>query len=285
MTEPAPPEIVNVEQAAAWNGGQSTSWLDREDQHATAAREHREALLDTAAIAPGEHVLDVGCGTGATTLAAARAAGADGRVVGLDISEPLLARAREHAVSEGLTNVSFVRADAQVAPLGDAVYDVVMSKFGVMFFADPVAAFANFARATRRGGRLAFVSWRDPAENEWIRVLREAAAGGRDVPPPPVGVPGMFGLAERAHATDVLTTAGFTDVVLTPLDVPFVLGPLDDAVGLGSEVGVVRVVLEGLDPAARDAALARIREALAAHDGPDGVAAGSAVWLVAARRL
>jgi SAM-dependent methyltransferase len=277
-------EIVNADQAQAWNGGQARSWLDREDQHANAARAHREALLEAAAVAPGEQVLDVGCGTGATTRAAARAAGDGGQATGLDISEPLLARARQRAADAGITNVEFVCADAQVAPLAEGRFDLVMSKFGVMFFADPVAAFLNLAQAVRPGGRLAFVSWRPPEENEWIQVLRTAAAGGRDAPPITVGAPGMFGLAEREHVAGVVATAGFTDVHLEPLDLPFALGPLDDACGFGAEVGVVRALLDDLEPDARTAALDSLWAALAAHDGPDGVVLGSAVWVVTASR-
>jgi SAM-dependent methyltransferase len=277
-------EIVNVEQAQAWNGGQAQSWLDREDQHAIAARAHREALLRAAAIVAGEHVLDVGCGTGATTLAAARAAGATGSAVGLDISEPMLVRAREHAAAERLGNVSFVCADAQVAPLGEHRYDLVSSMFGVMFFADPIAAFQNLARATRPGGRLAFVSWRPPAENEWIQVLRGGVARGRHLSAPPMGVPGMFGLAEHEHIARVVASAGFDELQLEALDLPFALGPIDDACAFGAEVGVVRAVLEGLEPAARAEALESLRGALAPHDAPDGVVLESAVWIVTARR-
>jgi SAM-dependent methyltransferase len=277
-------DTVNVEQAQAWNGGQARSWLDREEQHAVAARAHMEALLEAAAIGPGEQVLDVGCGTGATTRAAARAAGDGGRATGLDISEPLLGRARQRAVDDGITNVEFVCADAQVASLEERHFDLVMSKFGVMFFADPVAAFLNLARSVHPGGRLAFVSWRVPEDNEWIRVLRAAVAGGRDVPPPPVGTPGMFGLAEREHVARVVATAGFTDLHLEPLDLPFALGSVDDAAGFGAEVGVVRTLFEDLTPDARAAAQDSLRVALAAHDGPDGVVLGSGVWLVTARR-
>lgn len=286
MTDPAP-QIVNVDQAAAWNGAQSVSWLDREDQHANAARAHRERLLAAAAVQAGEQVLDVGCGTGKTTLAAARAAGeggSDGAALGIDISAPMLERAREHAAAEGLANATFLVADAQVEPLGADRFDLVMSKFGVMFFEDPVAAFANFARATKVGGRLAFVSWRSLADNEWLQVMRGAAAQGRELPAPPADAPGMLGLAGHDHVTEVLTAAGWSDVVMEAVDVPFVLGPLDEACAFAAEVGVVKAVLEGLDDASRTQALSDLRTSLAAHDGPDGVALGSGIWLVTARR-
>ncbi len=286
MTDPVP-QIVNVDQAAAWNGAQSVSWLDREDQHANAARAHRERLLAAAAVQPGEQVLDVGCGTGKTTLAAARAAGAAGAVgaaLGIDISAPMLERAREHAAAEGLANATFRVADAQVEPLGVDRFDAVMSKFGVMFFADPVAAFANFARATKPGGRLAFVSWRNLADNEWLQVMRGAAAQGRELPAPPEDAPGMLGLAGRGHVTEVLTAAGWSDVAMEAVDVPFVLGPIDEACAFAAEVGVVKAVLEGLEGAAGDRALADLRTTLAAHEVDGEVALGSGIWLVTARR-
>jgi len=286
MTDPVP-QIVNVDQAAAWNGGQGAGWLEREDQHVRADQPHLERLLAAAAIVAGDHVLDVGCGTGPTTLAAARLVGDAGDALGIDISQPLLARAREHAAAAGLTTVTFEQADAQVAPIGVECFDVVISKFGVMFFADPVAAFANFARATKPGGRLAFVSWRGLADNPWLQVLRGAVSRGRATPAasaPVEGAPGMLGLADRHHITSVLTAAGWRDVVVEAADLPFDLGPLDDAFRFGAGVGVVKAMLDGLDDTAREDALADLRAALAAHEVDGAVSLGSGVWLVTARR-
>ncbi|MFN8026807.1 MAG: class I SAM-dependent methyltransferase [Acidimicrobiia bacterium] len=276
-------DIVNVAQAEAWNGAQSVGWLEREEQHASAARAHREAVLAAAAVGAGETVLDVGCGTGATTLAVARAVGPEGSAVGLDISGPMLARAREHAQAEGLGNVEFLEADAQVEPLGAARFDVVLSKFGVMFFDDPVAAFANFAAATRPDGRLAFVSWRRYVENPWLQVLRGAVAGGRQLPAPPEDVAGMLGLASAGHIESVLAQAGWRDVALEALDLPFALGPLDEACAFAASVGVVSAALQDADDDTRAAALASLREVLAAYEGPDGVDLPSGVWIVTAR--
>jgi SAM-dependent methyltransferase len=282
MTD-AQPQVVNVAQADAWNGGQGSSWLQREAQHAMALQAHHERLLATAAIAPGERVLDVGCGTGPTTRAAARAAGERGSAVGLDISATLLARAREHAEAEGCTNVEFVQADAQVEPLATGDFDVVISQFGVMFFDDPVAAFANFAGATRPGGRLAFVCWRGSADNPWLELIRDAVANGRDLPPPPENAAGMLGLADRDRVTSVLTTAGWRDVSTEAVDLPYVMGGLDDASAGAASVSMVRQALDALDDDGRAAALAALREALAAHEGPDGIVLGSGVWIVTAR--
>jgi SAM-dependent methyltransferase len=277
------PRIVNVAQAEAWNGGQGSGWLQREEQHAVALRAHHERLLAAAAIAPGEHVLDVGCGTGPTTLAVARAAGARGSAVGLDISAPLLARARERAEAEGCSDVEFVQADAQVESLATGRFDAVISQFGVMFFDDPVAAFGNFALAARPGGRLAFVCWRGLAENPWLVLIRDAVANGRVLPPPPENSAGMLGLADRDRVTSVLAAAGWQDVAVEPVDLPYVMGNLDDACAGAASVSMVRQALDPLDDDGRAAALAALREALAVHDGPGGIVLQSGVWIVTAR--
>ena len=197
-------------------------------------------------------MLDVGCGTGDTTRVAARRA-VDGDALGVDLSTGMLARGRERAAEEGLTNVTFEQADAQVEPFADGRFDVVISRFGVMFFSDPVAAFANLARATRPGGRLALVVWQPFAGNEWVEVPRAALALGRDLPPIPEDVPGPFGLADPDRVERILGDAGWSDVVLGDVSVPYDYG-VEPATAArhASEIGVFRVLFEGLDsPAPR----------------------------------
>lgn len=278
------PQIVNVAQAEAWNGGQGTGWLQREAQHALALQAHHERLMAAAALVPGEQVLDVGCGTGPTTRAAARAVGESGRVTGLDISGVLLERARTHAAADGVTNVEFVQADAQVEPLGADRFDAVISQFGVMFFEDPVAAFANLAAATRPGGRLTFVSWRGLDDNPWLQVIRDSVANGRDLPAPPEDSAGMLGLASRRRIESVLTDGGWREVEATPVDVPYVFGSLDDAVAGSASVSMVRAALDPLGDDERDAALATLRDALAQCDtGAGDIVLDSGIWVVTAR--
>jgi SAM-dependent methyltransferase len=277
-------EVVNVVQAEAWNGAQGSGWLQREEQHELALQAHHRQLMTVAALAPGERVLDVGCGTGPTTRAAARAVGEQGSVVGLDISAPLLGRAREHAAADGLTNVEFVQADAQVEPLGADRFDVVLSQFGVMFFDDPVAAFTNFAGATKAGGRLTFVCWRGLVDNPWLQVIRDSVAGGRELPPPPEHSAGMLGLADRSRVESILLAAGWRDVEVNPVAVPYVFGSLEDAIAGSASVSIVRQAVDTLDDAGRAAALASLRDALAAHGGPDGIVLDSGIWVVTARR-
>jgi SAM-dependent methyltransferase len=161
--------MPNENMTAAWDGDEGAHWAANADRYDETVRAHHARLLEVAAIGAGEAVLDIGCGTGRTTRDAARAAGS-GRTLGVDLSGPMLEVARDRAVSEGLTNVEFLQADAQVHRFEPGTFDVVISRFGVMFFDDPEAAFANIGRALRPGGRLAFVAWQGLERSEWIMV-------------------------------------------------------------------------------------------------------------------
>ncbi len=191
-------EIANVDQAASWDGPEGAHWSAHADHYDTSLREHLVLLQDVAGIRPHESVLDIGCGNGTSTIDAARAA-SDGRALGVDLSSAMLARARQVAAGAGVTNVEFLRADAQVHPFGESRFDVAMSRFGVMFFADPAAAFANIAGTLKPGGRIAWIVWRPLAENEFFSAVRDAISAGRDLPPPPPGLPSPFGLADPAY--------------------------------------------------------------------------------------
>jgi len=169
-------EIVNVDQAAAWDGPDGTYWAAHQARFDDAIQPHHAQLIAAAAIAPGEAVLDIGCGNGLTSRDAARAAGPGGEVLGVDLSGPMLARAEQSAKDEGLGTIRFEQADAQVHPFEAGAFDVAISRFGVMFFADPVAAFTNIASALRPGGRLAMLVWQALAANEWMTALRNALA-------------------------------------------------------------------------------------------------------------
>jgi SAM-dependent methyltransferase len=277
-------EVVNVDMAAAWDGQEGDDWADQWEHHDRAIRGHHEALIAAAAFQPADRVLDVGCGNGQTTRAAARAA-VDGAALGIDLSSRMLERARALAAEEGLTNVAFEQADAQVHRFEADAYDAVVSRFGAMFFADPVAAFANVRAALRPGGRLVMVAWRELADNEWVQAARNAFAAGRDLPVPPAGAPGPFGLADPAQTTARLHAAGFEAVEITPVDAPFSLGAdVDDAFAFVRRSGVVRGLSQDLDDGQRGQALATMRDVLVAHETPDGVELGSGSWLISARR-
>ena len=278
-------EIVNVEQAAAWDGPSGEYWAAHQERFDASIGPHHARLMAAAAIAPGERVLDIGCGNGITSRDAARAAGAGGSVFAADLSGPMLNRAEQAAKDEGLANITFQQADAQVHPFEPAAFDVVISRFGVMFFADPVAAFTNIGGAVRPGGRLAMLVWAPLAENEWITAMRAALAVGRNLPTPPPGVPSPFGLADRAFATDILTRAGFTDVAFEASDAPFRVGSdADDAYGFVAGLQPVLMMVAELDEAKKAEAFANLRQTVEAHVTPDGVAFGSAAWVMTARR-
>jgi SAM-dependent methyltransferase len=276
--------VANVEMAAAWDGDEGADWAGDWRRYDRAVAAHHAQLLVAADLAPGELVLDVGCGNGETTRAAARSVWA-GAALGIDLSTRMLARARELADAEGLANVRFVRGDAQVHPFADSGHDVAISRFGTMFFADPVAAFANLARALRPGGRLAMVGWRSVADNEWLRAVLSALADGRDLPTPPSGRPGPFGLADADRSRADLAAAGFADVEVIPFDAPFWLGEDgDEAFRAFRSTAVCRGLTAGLDDAGRARALAALEATLHAHETARGVEFGSASWLYLARR-
>ena len=249
-------EIVNVEQAEAWDGPEGEYWAIHQARFDSMIQPYHERLMAVAAIAPGERVLDIGCGNGRTSRDAARAAGPGGAALGVDLSGPMLERAEQLAKDEGLGNVRFEQADAQVHPFEPGGFDLAMSRFGVMFFADPPAAFTNIASAVRSGGRLAMLVWQEMAANEWITALRDALAVGRDMPMPPPGAPGPFSWADTDFATRTLTGAGFTDVAFAASEEPFIVGAdVDDAYGFTSGLTPVQMMLADLDEPTRARAL------------------------------
>jgi SAM-dependent methyltransferase len=278
------PEIANIEQAAAWDGPSGDAWVAREAFQNVALAGHSERLLTAAAVEATDRVLDVGCGTGATTRAAARQAG-DGNALGVDLSRAMLARARERAAADGIVNATFEHVDAQVHSFAEGHFDVVISRFGVMFFSDAVAAFANLARATVPGGRLAVVTWQPYARNEWVSVPRTALALGRPLPPIPEDVPGPFGLADPDRVRRILGDAGWSDVQLDDVQVPYDYGAdPTTAAQHASEIGVLRALLEDLDDAQRARAMDALTTVMAERATSEGVRLDSRAWVVRAVR-
>jgi SAM-dependent methyltransferase len=278
--------MQNTEQFDYWNGPEGAHWVDRDTALDGMLAPYIDPILEAAAIEPGDRVLDVGCGNGATSLAAARRA-SEGDVVGVDISALMLERARERATAEGITNVEFVHADAQDHEIaGD--FDVMISRFGVMFFSDPVAAFANLAGALRPGGRVAFACWQALFANEWVAVPAAALipiVGAPEMPPP--GAPGPFAFADADRVRAILTDAGLTNVELDDVHRSILLGgglPLDAAVAFLGEGGMGKRFLGDADEPTKERALAAVREALVPFGTPEGVRLDSAIWMVRARR-
>ena len=279
------PDIVNIDQAEAWDGPEGEHWALHHERFDATISPHHAVLITAAAFAPGERVLDIGCGNGLSSRDAARAVGPSGSVLGVDLSGPMLAVAEQLAKEEGLDNVRFERADAQVHRFEPGVYDLVISRFGVMFFLDPVAAFTNIAAALRPGGRVSFLVWQSVAANEWVSAMRDALAVGRDLPVPPPGAPSPFGLADTDFTRRVMTEAGFTDIAFAESARPWRLGSdADDAYGFVTGLRVIKMMLEDLDDALKTQALDNLRATAAAHETPDGVFFGSAAWVITARK-
>ena len=277
-------EIVNVEQAAAWDGHEGNQWAEDAERYERAGRRQWQRFLDANLVTSDDDVVDIGCGTGRSSRDVARIA-LDGRVLGVDLSARMLERARQSSKAEGLTNVSFEQGDAQVYPFDAAVFDVAMSCFGAMFFNDATAAFRNFGASLRPGGRLAVLAWRSLTENEWLNVFRSALAAGRELGIPPVGAPSPFGLADPDHVRTVLTAAGFSDVELAKVDEPIEFGKdADDAWSFIRTIGIVEGLTQDLDEPTKASALDALHGAVADHETPDGVLFGTAAWLITARR-
>jgi SAM-dependent methyltransferase len=275
--------IANTEMAAAWDGPEGEHWTRHAARYERASRANWQRFLDTVPIGPHDTILDVGCGTGRSTRDAARIS-ASGSALGVDLSSRMLGYAREAAEREGLTNVDFRQADAQVFPFPDSAFDLVISNFGAMFFADPTVAFTNLRRSLRDDGRLALLAWRELARNEWLTAIRDALAGGRQLPVPPASVPGPFGLADGDHVRRVLGAAGFVDIGLDEVGEPTEFGSdAEDAFAFVSTLGIAQGLTQELDEDSRARVLDSLRRTLVEHDTGDGVLFGTSAWLVTAR--
>jgi SAM-dependent methyltransferase len=276
--------IANVEMAEAWDGDEGEHWAEHAERYESLGPGYWTALADAVAFRVDDDVVDVGCGTGRSTREAARAA-TSGAVLGIDLSSRMLERARAAARAEGLTTVRFEQADAQVHPFPTGAFDVAISSFGAMFFADPSAAFANLARAMRADARLGLLAWRELGANEWLCAIRAALAAGRELPTPPPGHPGPFGLADPDRTDNLLSGAGFVDVRIDAIDAPLCFGAdPDDAFAFVSTLGITRGLLQDVDPHAANDAMEELRRTLAEHDGADGVSFAGSAWLITARR-
>ncbi|HZO27473.1 MAG TPA: methyltransferase domain-containing protein [Chloroflexota bacterium] len=276
--------IVNVDQAAAWDGDDGIDWTEHEEQYNRTVARHTQRLFTAAGIGARDNVLDIGCGCGDTSRQAARIA-RQGSVLGIDLSTRMLERARERSDAEGLTNTRFTRGDVQVYPFDEQAFDLAISRFGVMFFADPVAAFRNVRRALKPGGRVAFLAWQALARNEWVRELFGILAAGRDLPRPQEGAPGPFGLADPDAVRRIFGEAGFDQIGLDDISDPVMVGAdADDAFNFVRSLGITRGMLRDLDAETTARTLDNLRALIASRDTGHGVFLNSSAWLITARR-
>ena len=271
-----------IDQATFWNEDGGRRWVEHIDQLETMLSGMSARLIAAVAARPGENILDIGCGGGPTSAELAQVVGDAGEVLGVDISEVILGAARRRFGH--FANLRFETADATAHPFSAAHYDVITSRFGVMFFPDPHAAFGNIRRAAKPGARLTFMCWRRLDENPWMGA---AAAAAFTVIPPPAkpepGAPGPFSLANPDRVRDILGSAGFTAVELEPVDQAITLGSVDQALEWLTRMGPAATPLAEADPGSREAARAAMREVLAAHDTPAGVTLAGATWIVRGR--
>ncbi len=288
-----PTPQANARMRQYWDEEAGTNWAAQQELLDAQLGPVNEALLARAALRPGERVLDVGCGCGATTLAAAERVGAAGRALGIDLSGPMLRRAAERAAAAGLgARVETLHADAQTydfasGPAGG--WDASLSRFGVMFFDDPVAAFANLARALRPEGRFVFACWQERERNPWIDAAARGALRHLEPPPPPeAGAPGPFSLADPSHTRSLLERAGFPEVAIDAFEEPIRMADLETASRLWVEVGPVASMVREQQPSVDllEAVRRSVRDELSRFDRADGsgLVAPAAAWIVAAQR-
>lgn len=275
-------EAPNRDQAALWNDAAGKTWVEMQDVLDRMLQPFADRLAADAFPGEGGWVLDIGCGAGATTLAMARLLGPKGLCLGVDISGPLVEAAKARAEAEGLEQAGFVEADAQGYRFDPGVFDAVISRFGVMFFDDPEAAFANIRKGVRPGGRLTFVAWRSPMENPFMIAAVQAAAPFLPaMTPPDPNAPGQFAFADDAKVRRILKAAGWGKVDVAPLDVPSEVAEAD-LMAYVTKLGPAGLALRDADEDLK----ARVAEALETAFRPylqDGAARfTSACWLVTA---
>ena len=285
---PIPPaELDNTAQIAYWNDKAAITWTSFQERLDRVFEPLTALALDAAAPAQGEYAIDIGCGCGATTLALADRLGPTGKVLGLDVSKPMSDRARERIAAAGLVNAQVIVSDAATHAFDGPGADLLFSRFGIMFFADPAAAFANLRRAMRPGGRLLCAAWRPLADNPWFRVPLEAArALLPPEPPADPDAPGPFALANANRTLGVFASAGWHDTTLTRVDVPMrfaAAGQIEEATNFATRVGALARILGEESPETRTRVTGAVAEALRTFDGPAGVSLPGSIWLISAR--
>lgn len=277
--------FANTEQAEFW-ASRASSWISLESQHDQVIGEAGLTAMDRLEPKPGQQIVDLGCGTGQTTVELARRVSPGGSVVGFDIATAMLDRGREHAAAAGVDNVSFEHADVQSSDIGNGRFDGAFSRFGVMFFADPVGAFANVKRALKRGGRLSFACWQAVTSNEWMLVPGMAAVSVLGAMPemPSPDAPGPFSLADPDRTRKILESAGFHDIDIAGKE-DMMSTPeerIPTFVDSALRVGAVQRMLQDADPGTVERVRSAIDEAVRSRMQDGQVLLSRSVFLVRA---
>jgi len=271
-----------TDQKTVWNGRGGRAWVEAQDALDRMFTPFEDLLVQQVPAGSSWSILDVGCGTGATTLALARRTGPGGRAVGIDISEPMITLARQRAESEG-SAASFLVADAQTHGFDSASFDLITSRFGVMFFSDPAAAFTNLRRCLRPAGALAAIAWRGAAENPFMTTAEQAAAPLLpDIPARRPDGPGQFAFADRGKVTSILNGSGWAEVDLEPLDITCTL-PAAELDRYVTRLGPLGLVLQDADEATRSRVIDAVRSAFRPFAHGDEIRYSAACWMVRAR--
>lgn len=278
--------MPNAAQIEAWDGPMGTRWVAQAEHHDRMGRDFSEAVTERLAPQPGEHILEIGCGNGALALGLGTLVGPRGSVTGLDISGPMLAEARRRARLQGVTNVVFEKGDAQVCSLPPARFGAAVSRFGVMFFEDPVAAFANIGQAVKPGGRLVFCCWQELLRNDWIMI--PAAAALQHVPMPDLGdpgAPGAFSMADPERLGRILSDASWSEIAIEEVVRPMRMGDLvDDTMDYLQDSEIADALMKDVDQVTADRAWAAVKDALKPHVTAQGIMLNGVAWLVSATR-
>ncbi len=278
----------NAEQIRYWNETAGPKWVALHELIDAQIRDLGALAIERADVRPGENIIDIGCGCGETSIDLGHRVAPYGRVLGIDISGPMLERARYSVGVLGLTNVTFENADAQTHPFPEGGFNLVFSRFGVMFFIDPAAAFANLRRTLKKGGRLAVVCWQEMRLNPWMLVPLMAAAQHISLPPPPApDAPGPFSFADPDRVRKLVQDAGFLDVNLESANTKIVVGgteDLDTAVDFLMQMGPAAAALREAPPEVVPQVAASIHDALIPYfRSEQGVTMDAAAWIVTGR--
>ena len=276
--------IANQEQREFWSDIKGDLWVTLQPRIDTMLATFGDKALDTLKPQSGERILEIGCGTGTTTLALGGRVGASGEILAADLSRPMLNKAIERANVSAEHPITFVEADAQVHSFPTATFDAVYSRFGVMFFDDPIAAFRNIRKAVRPGGRMAYVCWADRKANPWIRIPAGAAKTCLDLPaPPPDDAPGQFSMENEDRVQQILHNAGWSDIGLERFTVDGSIGSdAADAARFITKMGPMSEPFALADSDTQNKTLQVIEEALTPYSNDSGVTLGFSTWIVSA---
>ncbi len=276
---------INADQVDYWSGQTGEKWAEGQDKLDAMLAPFGKAAMEALDLKPGDHVVDVGCGCGDTSFELASRVGPMGSVLGVDVSAPMLQRAGERLGDAALGHLRFAMADASAFGFEPEGTDAVFSRFGVMFFRNPVEAFTNLKAALRTGGRLGFVCWRSLDQNMWVSLPREAALKHLPAPEPVnPDEPGPFAFADAEKVTDILRDAGFHGIVLERFDTKVRNnGSLDEVTEFVATMGPVSRLLDEVEGEVRERAIDEVRDALASHHDGQALRLNAAAWIVTAR--